>query len=51
MKTLERHSETRAVIEDEMVTLLSGKVAEEIVFGDSTTGALSVRSKASTLWV
>ena len=39
MKGFERTGKTRAILEDELTVLLAGRVAEELVFGDPSTGA------------
>ena len=39
VKGFERTGKTRAILEDELTVLLAGRVAEELVFGDPSTGA------------
>jgi ATP-dependent Zn protease len=39
LKGFERTGKTRAILEDELTVLLAGRVAEELVFGDPSTGA------------
>ena len=39
LKGFERTGKTRAILEDELTVLLAGRMAEELVFGDPSTGA------------
>lgn len=45
----EKYLETKAELHDRLVSLLGGRAAEEIVFGDVTTGAASDIEKATSI--
>ncbi len=49
LPTEDRHLQTRSQLLDELVMLLGGRTAEELVFGDPTTGAQDDIDRATTV--
>jgi cell division protease FtsH len=49
LPTEDRHLKTRSELLDEMAMLLGGRTAEEIIFGDPTTGAQNDIEKATQI--
>ncbi|MFN0093061.1 MAG: ATP-dependent zinc metalloprotease FtsH [Acidimicrobiales bacterium] len=49
LPTQDRHLRSRAELRDEMAMLLGGRTAEEVVFGDPTTGAENDIARVSEL--
>jgi cell division protease FtsH len=49
LPTEDRHMQTRSQLTDELAMLLGGRTAEELVFGDPTTGAQNDIERASQI--
>ena len=49
LPTEDRHLQTRAELRDEMAMLMGGRTAEELIFGDPTTGAMNDIEKATEI--
>jgi cell division protease FtsH len=49
LPTEDKHMQTRSELRDELAMLLAGRTAEELVFGDPTTGAQNDIERASAI--
>ena len=49
LPTEDRHLQTRAELRDEMAMLMGGRTAEELIFGDPTTGAMNDIERATEI--
>jgi cell division protease FtsH len=49
LPTEDRHMQTRSELRDELAMLLAGRTAEEVVFGDPTTGAQNDIERATQI--